>query len=245
MSVVNRVLRDLDARKAAPEAVAGLGVHMTAPRPNHHEGFWRAVVVLMLVGLGCVAYLAYALRPRSQLATQLAYQYAGQIVRMPPTIIEPALPAGSDVPPVETAPKRSSEQRDPGPATLRLARSIETPYVEQSDRSSARANGKAGTVPAPSKSSPGALDAREQARLHQRLGNVLASLSRHEEAVGAYKAGLEGAPQNGGLWFALAVSLEALDRRPDAVDAYARALQTGSLERDESALAQQGIVRLR
>src|SRR3982751_3352024 len=131
MSVVNKVLRDLDARKAAPDNVAGLALHMAAARSNHHEGFWRAVVVLMMIGFGCVAYLAYALRPRAPVATQLAYQYAGQIVRKPPTPVEAVAPA----PLPEAAPAALAEapaaapavppapavQKSPGAETLKLA----------------------------------------------------------------------------------------------------------------------------
>jgi tetratricopeptide (TPR) repeat protein len=245
MSLVNQVLRDLDARKAAPQDVGGLGLHMTAPLADHHEGFWRAIVVLMLIGLGCVAYLAYALRPQPRVATQLAYQYAGQIVRKPPTALESVAAPHADVLPVQTPPEPGSGQRDLASSALKLARSIETPLTQSSDRPSAQPVEKGPEDPVLPKSPPGMLDAREQARLHHLLGNVLASLARHEEAVGAYKTALEGTPQNGAVWLSLGISLEALNRRPDAVDAYGRALRTGSLERDESAFAEQRIARLR
>jgi len=252
MSVVTKVLSDLDARKAAPDNVAGLALHMTAARANHHEGFWRAVVVLMVVGLGCVAYLAYALRPRAPVATQLAYQYAGQIVRKPPTAIEAALaalpeavPAALPEKPAAPAaiPEAPAVQKSPGAEALKLAWSIDTPLAERPGQRSGSPD--VSGLAAPGKASSGSLDAREQARLHHLLGNVLASLSRHEEAVGAYKAALEGAPQNGGLWLALAMSLDELGRRPDAAEAYGRALATGSLEQHERALAEQRAARLR
>ena len=227
MSVVNKALQDLTARNAAPATVAGLEVHAVAEPASSHEGFWRVMVVLMLIAISGVAYLAYALRPRTPIATELAYQYAAKgVIRHERPVEQSALKAE----PAVAAPPSSA---------LRLARSIETPVPEE-QRGTIQAD-----PPALARAPSVPLSAAEQARLHQQLGSVLAALSRHEEAIAAYQTSLEKAPQNGGCWLALATSLEVVGRRKEAADAYRRAADTGSLEPKEAALAARRAAELR
>ena len=188
------------------------------------------MVVLMLVAISGVAYLAYALRPRTPIATELAQQYAAKGVIRQEKPVE--LPAQSAPATAAASPAQPS-----GP--LKLARSIETPVPEE-QRGTIQAD-----PPALARAPSAPLSAAEQARLHQQLGSVLAALSRHEEAIAAYQTSLEKTPQNGGCWLALATSLEAVGRRKEAADAYRRAIDTGSLEAREKTLAARRAAELR
>jgi len=238
MSVVNKALQDLTARNSAPDTVAGLEVHAVAEPAKSHEGFWRVMVVLMLIAISGVAYLAYALRPRTPIATELAYQYAAKgVIRQEKPVEQPAPQPKAELAAAPTP--QPSVASTPGANSLRLARSIETPVPDE-QRGTIQAD-----PPALARAPSVPLSAAEQARLHQQLGSILAALSRHEEAIAAYQTSLEKAPQNGGCWLALATSLEMVGRRRDAADAYRRAIDTGSLEAKEKATAARRVAELR
>jgi MSHA biogenesis protein MshN len=81
---------------------------------------------------------------------------------------------------------------------------------------------------------PGALEAMDRAGsaannadFQALRGTVLQRLGRHQEAVEAYQAAVQGAPQPGTTWVGMAISLEALGRRADAAQAYRRSLGSG------------------
>ena len=60
-----------------------------------------------------------------------------------------------------------------------------------------------------------------------------------------YRVALGAAPDKGGTWLGLALSLENLGRRNDAADAYRRALATGTLTADVKQYAEQKVRQLR
>ena len=60
-------------------------------------------------------------------------------------------------------------------------------------------------------------------------GAVLQRLTRHGEAVEAYQHAIRGGAQPATTWVGLGISLEALGRKPDAAQAYRRALATGPI----------------
>ena len=60
-------------------------------------------------------------------------------------------------------------------------------------------------------------------------GAVLQRLGRHAEAVDAYQNALRATVQPGTTWLGLGISLEALERGPEAAQAYRRALSAGPL----------------
>lgn len=66
---------------------------------------------------------------------------------------------------------------------------------------------------------------------YQRLGN-------HRAAMEAYQAALRLSPGAGSSWVGLAISLEALDHPLEAVEAYRRALSTGTLTADMRGFAE-------
>jgi MSHA biogenesis protein MshN len=77
------------------------------------------------------------------------------------------------------------------------------------------------------------------------LGAVLQRLARHREAVAAYRAALEESPTNAGALMGLAISLESLQERTEALEAYRRALASASLSAELSAYAEQKVKELR
>jgi MSHA biogenesis protein MshN len=60
-------------------------------------------------------------------------------------------------------------------------------------------------------------------------GAVLQRLSRHGEAVTAYENAIRGGTQPATTWVGFGISLEALGRRPEAAQAYRRALAAGPI----------------
>jgi len=71
--------------------------------------------------------------------------------------------------------------------------------------------------------------AARNAEFQAMRGAVLQRLGKHADAVEAYQNAIRIAPQPGTTWVGLAISLETLGRRPEAAQAYRRALDAGSL----------------
>jgi MSHA biogenesis protein MshN len=133
MSLINRMLQDLDRRQALDTADAGV-VRASAAKPASREWFWRVLVVLLTIALAWMGWVAIQLLPRKPLATDLAFLAASE-ARARPAVIPPASPAP---PVVETAtPVPAPEQPAPTvaamPSTdaLRLATELQTPIIEK------------------------------------------------------------------------------------------------------------------
>ncbi len=82
MSLINKMLRDLDRRHAAQGATTapagGLSRHMR-PVPERtlaSDFFWRTMAMTMLFAVGWVAWLVWQLTPPHPIVTDLAYQSA-------------------------------------------------------------------------------------------------------------------------------------------------------------------------
>lgn len=154
MSVINKMLQELDRRNASAGAESEQPpqqVKVVASRGGH-EWFWRIVAALMLVAVGWVVWVAYQLQPRQPVVTELAFKAAeqarkGPIVTSPRTV---AVPAPASVPPSPVAPVAAAPQAAPIPAapaasaseppkpgareaseTFKLAKAIETPLAER------------------------------------------------------------------------------------------------------------------
>jgi MSHA biogenesis protein MshN len=61
------------------------------------------------------------------------------------------------------------------------------------------------------------------------FGTVLQRLSRHAEAVEHYENALRASPNNANAWMGLGLSLDALQRRDAAMEAFRKALASGTL----------------
>ena len=196
-----------------------------------HEGFWRAVVALMLVALAGVAYLAYELRPRASVATELARNYkplskpAAVPAQAASDAPKPAAPAAVAAVEPPAAPAPVATRPEPSPA-----------------KPLASTGGVLGTPLR--RFLPALGSGLDEAQLNFQLGVVLASLARHEEAVRAYSVATERAPQNSLSWIGLAVSFEALGKRREALDAYRRALGVVSIGAEDRAFAERRVREL-
>jgi MSHA biogenesis protein MshN len=74
---------------------------------------------------------------------------------------------------------------------------------------------------------------------------VLQRLGRHREAADAYGRALDASPGNAGALMGLAISLESLQERSDALEAYRRAVASGSLSPELRTYAEQKVKELR
>ena len=137
MSVINKMLQDLDRRNAAgleTEPPARPVKPSITEQHHGHEWFWRVIAVLVLVSVCWVAWVAYQLQPRN-IATDETLRIAmqprsGAIAVQPPTpapvapVVEAPAPAPAPVPVKAEAPPPPAE-------TFKLAREIATPILER------------------------------------------------------------------------------------------------------------------
>ena len=152
MSVINKMLQDLDHRNAAAVGDGDLGPQAVKPvnaTRGGHEWFWRVLAVLVLISVAWVGWVAYQLQPRSvvtpmtlrlaelQKAEQArALEQARTEMEPKPAPVEPKPAPVVEAPkaePVAEAPKPAPvvEPKNEKPAeTFKLARSIETPIPE-------------------------------------------------------------------------------------------------------------------
>ena len=139
MSVINKVLQELDRRNAAGPVEPGpQPVKPVGTARGGHEWFWRIIAVLVLISLAWIAWVAYQLQPRSIVTPaglaagrQAPAPQAAQVAPQPaPPAVEPVkAPEPIKAPEPEQAAK-APEPAKPAPEpveTFRLARSIETP----------------------------------------------------------------------------------------------------------------------
>lgn len=177
MSVINRMLRELDRRQGLGTPETGLppqNVRVVPEVPASREWFWRILAVLMVAAVGWVAWIAWQLRPHT-LATGEAFRAAEEAQRR---AAQRAVRAGAELksePPNsglgevaqgETESRKTGEPqpgKPPAVDTLRLAQALSTPISAAplsatiaERKASAPSSGAAGkpspkteTVPAP------------------------------------------------------------------------------------------------
>lgn len=149
MSIINKMLQDLDRRQAGPAGVGAAQPHVqaVARQGAGHEWFWRTLAVLIVIALGWVAWVAYQMWPRP-VATDLAYKSAEEARAgaalvagaAPKPAPAPVVPPIVETPPAPAAPVAAAPVQAPlPPDTLRLAESIETPIVEPAAKVIAKA----------------------------------------------------------------------------------------------------------
>ena len=86
---------------------------------------------------------------------------------------------------------------------------------------------------------PAAEGNESDADLQSLLGTVLQRLSRHAEAVEHYEQALRASPNNATAWIGLGLSLEALQRRDAAAEAFNKALASGTLTAEARAFIEE------
>jgi MSHA biogenesis protein MshN len=143
MSLINKMLQDLDRRQALAGATDASVVQVRTSAAVHRGGrewLWRLVAVLLTLGLGWVIWVGYQLLPKP-LVTNLALRFASEAqtrpIPAPPAPPPPApsvtAPSPAPAPVVEPTPPAPTDVRAVPPSppeTLRLAREIETPVRE-------------------------------------------------------------------------------------------------------------------
>lgn len=159
MSLINKVLQDLDRRGAiegtASEARAAVRARPIGTEHPGHEWFWRIVAVLMTVALGWVVWVAWQLYPKP-LVTEAAYRAVESALRNPPvraaTGSAPApqaaaaghaSAAAAPVPPSPAEPAAATSR-----AILRLAQEISAPPAEPVQAATPPAHPRAEPKPA-------------------------------------------------------------------------------------------------
>jgi MSHA biogenesis protein MshN len=144
MSVINKMLQDLDRRQAGPGKGGPAQPHVqaVAREARGREWFWRTLAILLFATVAWVAWMAYQMFWPGPLATQLAYRSAAEararealaraVPPKPPPVpesppaAEPVVAKAAEIP-VPPAP----------PETFRLAKSIASPIVEPAAKASA------------------------------------------------------------------------------------------------------------
>ncbi len=127
MSVINKMLQDLDRRQALGATAETTTVRASTSKPGGHEWFWRVVAVLLTIALGWMGWVAVQILPPKPLATELAFQAAAEAqsrAAAKPAAPAPAAPAP---PPVAQDVKPAAQ---PAAEPLRLALQLETPVRE-------------------------------------------------------------------------------------------------------------------
>jgi MSHA biogenesis protein MshN len=167
MSIINRMLQELDRRHAgaSPQGQPPhREVRVVAAVRSGHEWFWRSIAALMLIAAAWTLWVVYQLQPRS-VATELAHRAAENTRRRvpiaPAPLAEPApvavpvaaaspateVPVAAEtVAPVAPAPKPAPEKLVAPIETLRLALTIDTPLAPRARQSAKPASAKSGVA---------------------------------------------------------------------------------------------------
>lgn len=116
MSLINRMLRDLDRRHALPDAASADRNVRVVTRARRSDAFWIVLALAAVAGLGWLSWTIYQMQPQT-LATPLALSR--------PAAPIPVLPAAPAVPP----PVKPQAAPPPPPELFKLAEAIETPVA--------------------------------------------------------------------------------------------------------------------
>ncbi|HEX9182836.1 MAG TPA: tetratricopeptide repeat protein [Burkholderiales bacterium] len=184
MSIINRMLRELDRRRAGGEegngALRSQVRVVSAPSRSSGEWFWRVVAMLLFAAAGWTVWVIYQLQPRA-VATELAHRAAEGTRRrasVTPVGVASPGPAPSAEQPATApavAPAPVAEAKKPIPEKLaapiemlRLALTIDTPLAPRPQQTSARSEGSAATKAAPSEPVARAQATQGTARVEKR-----------------------------------------------------------------------------
>jgi MSHA biogenesis protein MshN len=206
MSVINKMLQDLDRRQALGTGAEAGAVRASSAKSGGHEWFWRVLVVLLAVVLVWLGWVAIQLMPRKPLVTELAFQAAAEARGRAPATPAPAVsapaPAAAVSTPVPAAPAPVVSD------ALRLALQLETPVPPERAAEPKRAESPRPPLakPAPKPAAPvsaatGTVDKRDRSRTaldnaeaHFRRAALLLSHGRVSEAEEQLAAALRADP---------------------------------------------------
>ena len=196
MSLINKVLQDLDKRSSTAPAAGAASPHVRAVRAagSGHEWFWRVLGVLVLLSVSWVGWVAWQLQPRP-LATELALTAGEAAQKKPakpaaaPVVTAPA-PAPAEKPAAAPAPQAAaSAPPAPPPELFKLALSIDRPIAERR-APVARKAPPAAVVPPPVRVSKHERGPAEDAEAQFHRGVALLNQGRISEAEQNFTAAL-------------------------------------------------------
>jgi MSHA biogenesis protein MshN len=213
MSVINKMLQDLDRRQAMSVGAEASVVRTPGAKGGSREWFWRALIVLLAGALAWTGWVALQLMPRKALVTELAFQAAAEARSRAAAGPASAAPAASVSAPAAAleaaAPAAPTEEAKPEAApvvsdALRLALQLETPVQERrpGPPALARAAPKpAAPAAAKGPTASGTVDKRDRSRTvvdaaeaHFRRAALFLSHGRVSEAEGELAAALGADP---------------------------------------------------
>jgi MSHA biogenesis protein MshN len=152
MSIINRMLQDLDRRQGTsdPDATLAMAQVRTVPAVRKdREWFWRIIAGLMIVAVGWVGWIAWQLQPREPVVTPQAFRAAEKAQRQPaPAPAQPAPAPVAEAKAPESKPAPAPAPAQPAPEPLKLAPVIETPIKEPAPKPAAKAPAKEAPKPA-------------------------------------------------------------------------------------------------
>jgi MSHA biogenesis protein MshN len=166
VSVINKMLQDLDRRQALGAATEKTLVRAPSARSGGHEWFWRILVVLLTAALAWMGWVAVQLLPRKPLVTELAFQAAAEAQTR--AAAKPAVVVPEQVPPAEE-PKPAAAPAPLITDALRLALQLETPLqpraaAPQKAEPPKPVALKPQPIPAPPQAAAKGIDKRERTR---------------------------------------------------------------------------------
>jgi len=205
VSLINKVLQDLDRRNAASPTGATSAQHVHAVRGHSkgHEWFWRVLALLVLLSVGWVGWVAYQIQPQP-IATELALR-AGEdaarkkTVKPAPAVAIPAQAAAEKPASAEQAATTPAKQAaTPAPPELfKLALSIESPITQRRPKPAAKTPSPQASLPVSSVSKRDrTLSSADEAETLFRQGVALLNQARISEAQSEFMAALFRSPQH-------------------------------------------------
>ncbi len=188
MSLINRMLRDLDKRHAPQggrtgPASAALAehVHSVPARKLASDFFWRAMAMLMLFAIAWVAWLVWQLSPRPVVTEIVLQSFQEKVSPAKAAASPPALsaapgprPAAAASPASKPAPtavakaRPAAQTRRANVDMLRLASELTTPIPKRSARLSRSAPKKAPSAPQIASVQPAGLGDAAPGRIDRR-----------------------------------------------------------------------------
>jgi tetratricopeptide (TPR) repeat protein len=203
MSVINKMLQDLDRRQALGAVYEKSIVRAPEAKPAGREWFWRLLVALLAAVLLWAGWVALQLMPRKPpLVTERAFQAAAEARSRPAPQPVPVAPVVAEQPKIAEAPPAPP----PAAETLRLAMQLETPVQEKLEKPekpvAAKPRPKPAAAPAPAPAVKAVVvDKRDRARTptdtaeaHFRRAALLLGHGRVSEAEEQLAAALRADP---------------------------------------------------
>ena len=135
MSIINKMLQELDRRQGMsdPAAMTGLSqVRTVAPVRKDREWFWRIIAVLMVAAVGWVGWIAWQLQPRESVVTDQALKASQEAQRNRTSVatVPEQKPAAEKPVTEKPAAPEPGKQAAQAVETFRLAPGIDTPIRE-------------------------------------------------------------------------------------------------------------------